>query len=185
MKRVLGPVPLVGLLVGLASAGPVSAGESPPPDGERRISFLVQASDRDVWARVAREFEEARPGVVVDLVEGPNATDLRENLYTASLLSGDPSFDLVYMDVTWTPKFAQWLVPLEGEIPPAEIAALLPQAVEAGRFDGHLYRIPVRTDVGLLFYREDLLEAAGVAPPRTCDELTRAARSLQEPPGLW
>lgn len=185
MKRGLGTVPLLGLLVVLASAGQVSAGESLPPGGERRISFLVQASDRGVWERLARDFEELHPGVVVDLVEGPNATDLRENLYTASLLAGDPSFDLVYMDVTWTPKLADWLVPLEGEISPAELSELLPQAVEAGRFRGHLYRVPVRTDVGLLFYRKDLLQAAGLAPPQTFDDLSRAARRLQSPPGLW
>lgn len=156
-------------------------------DGEkpRTISLLVLASDRDTWVRIAKDFEAAHPGVAVNVVEGPNATDLRENLYTASLLAGDASLDLVYMDVTWTPKFARWLVPLDGEFPPSELAKLLPEAVDAGRFGGRFYRVPVRTDVGVLFYRRDLLESAGLEPPRTFDELTRIARALQEPPGLW
>ena len=163
----------------------VHAEEAPPHPGLHRISFLVLASDRDVWSRIARDFEATRPGVVVDVVEGPNATDLRENLYTASLLAGDASFDLVYMDVTWTPKFARWLVPLDADFPPEELAKLLPAGVEAGRFRGALYRIPVRTDVGVLFYRRDLLAKAGLAPPETFAELTRVARALQSPPGLW
>jgi multiple sugar transport system substrate-binding protein len=146
----------------------------------------VHASERSTWREVADGFTRAS-GVPVDVVEGPNATDLRENLYTASLLAKDDTFDLVYMDVTWTPKLAAagWLVPLDGAVPRAELAALLPVAVDAGRYDGRLYRVPVRTDVGLLYYRKDLLARAGAAPPKTFEELVRIARTLESPPGLW
>ncbi|HKC23730.1 MAG TPA: ABC transporter substrate-binding protein, partial [Thermoanaerobaculia bacterium] len=144
------------------------------------------AGERSVWSEIADLFR-GETGVAVDLVEGPNATDLRENLYATSLMARDDSFDLVYMDVTWTPKLAAagWLVPLDGEIPAAELASLLPVAVEAGRYGGRLYRVPVRTDVGLLYYRKDLLARAGAAPPRTFEELMRAARTLESPPDLW
>jgi multiple sugar transport system substrate-binding protein len=123
----------------------------------------------------------------VDVVEGPNSTDLRENLYTTALLAGDPSIDVVYMDVTWTAKLAAvgWLLPLDDRFPPEETAAFLPAAFEAGRFRGRLYRIPTRVDVGMLYYRRDLLEAAGLEPPRTFAELTHAAKALQDPPRLW
>ncbi len=106
-------------------------------------------------------------------------------MYTAALLAGDDSFDLVYMDVTWTPKFAAWLRPLDGDFGAAGIAKLLPAAVDAGRFEGHLYRIPVRTDVGLVYYRRDLLERARLAPPRTLPELAAIAGRLESPPALW
>jgi multiple sugar transport system substrate-binding protein len=76
-------------------------------------------------------------------------------------------------------------VPLDADFPPEALAKLLPAAVEAGRFRGALYRIPVRTDVGVLFYRRDLLEAAGRPPPETFDDLTGVARALQDPPRLW
>jgi len=122
------------------------------------LSFIVLASERGLWAPIVERFGTAR-GVRVDLIEGPNATDLRENMYTAALLAGDDSLDLVYMDVTWTSKFAAagWLLPLDDVFSPAELHELLPRAVEAGRFRGRLYRLPVRTDVGLLYYRRDLL----------------------------
>ena len=162
--------------------GPARAGSDALPE---RVSFLVLANELPVWSRIARAFEAAHPGVRVELAEGPNATDLRENLVTASLLAGDDSFDLVYMDVTWTSKLAPWLEPLDGALSPAEIAALLPAAVDAGRAGGRLYRVPVRTDVGLLYYRRDLLERSGLAPPRTLGELETIARRLQSPPRLW
>lgn len=174
------------LLFALVALAPPlrSAGELPPAPADR-ISFLVPASELPLWSRVAHAFEAAHPGVRVELVEGPNDTGLRENLYTSALLAGDDSFDLVYMDVTWTPKFAEWLEPLEGRFPAGEIAGLLPVALDAGRFRGHLYRIPVRTDVGLLYYRRDLLERSGISPPRTLPELAASAGRLESPPGLW
>src|SRR5260221_5460676 len=91
------------------------------------------------------------------------------------------------MDVAWASKFAGagWLLPLDDVFTPAELHELLPRAVDAGRFHGKLYRVPVRTDVGLLYYRRDLLRDAGIPAPETFDDLVRAARRLQSPPDRW
>ena len=149
--------------------------------------MLVPANERPFWLPLADRFAKARRGVRVELEEGPVATDLRESLTTSALLSGDGAFDLVYLDVTWTPKLAAagWLLPLDGEIGAEERAAFLPQALAAGFFRGRLYCLPFRTDVGLLYYRADLLEAAGLPPPRTFADLEKAARRLQSPPDRW
>jgi multiple sugar transport system substrate-binding protein len=154
---------------------------------QERLAILVPAAERPYWVPVARAFTAARPNVTVDLIEGPTSADLRENLYTAALLAGDDSLDLVYMDVTWTPKFAAagFLVPLDPHIAASELQALLPAAVQAGRYRGRLYRIPVRTDVGLLYYRRDLLAAAGIDPPETFDDVVESARALGAPPERW
>lgn len=172
-----------GLIAALGCAGPGRGPDSTVP----RVGLLVPPSERPHWDLVARDFMRVHPGIHVDVVEGPQATDLRENLYTASLLARDPSFDLVYMDVTWTSKFAGagWLLPLDESFGVEERSRLLPAALEAGRFEGALYRIPVRTDVGLLYWRRDLLEASGIDPPRTFDDLVAAAHALQSPPHLW
>ncbi len=174
---------LLAILAGVAAG---DAGCGAPRAPEDRLSFLVLASERTVWLPIAESFRASR-GVSVELVEGPNATDLRESLYTAALLAGDESFDLVYMDVTWTSKFASagWLVPLDDLFPDGDLEKLLPSAVAAGRYRGRLYRVPVRTDVGLLYYRRDLLEAAGFVPPRSFTELLDIAGALQSPPELW
>ena len=175
----------VGVLLLLAA--PACARRTGSSSGPARLAMVVAASERDDWVPIARSFEALHPGIRVDLVEGPNATDLRENLYTSALLAGDDTFDLVSMDVTWTPKFAAagWLLPLDSAFSPEETRALLPEDLAAGRYDGRLYRIPVRTDIGLLYYRRDLLERAGLDPPATFGELLRVARRLQSPPGLW
>src|SRR5262249_57889763 len=140
--------------------------------------------ERPFWQAVARGFEAEHPGARVDLVEGPQATDLRENIYTASLLARDPTFDLVYMDVTWTAKFAAagWLLPLDASFPDSEQRRFLPAALAAGLHEGRLYRMPVRTGIGLLYFRRGLLEWAGLQPPRTVDALVHPARPAPPPP---
>ncbi|MGE3840299.1 MAG: ABC transporter substrate-binding protein [Vicinamibacterales bacterium] len=152
-----------------------------------RVALLVPASERQVWEPLALAFEARHPGTHVELVEGPNSTDLRDNLYTTALLAEDDTFDLVLMDVTWTPKYAAagWLLPLERRFPRDEVDALWSAAVDVGRYRGHLYRLPTRTDVGVLFYRRDLLDEAGLAPPETFGDLVRLARELQRPPERW
>ena len=172
-----------GILLTGPACAPSRLAESPKPI----LSLMLPPSERPFWEPIARSFERDHPGLRVDLVEGPQSTDLRENLYTASLLARDPTFDLVYMDVTWTAKFAAagWLVPLDSLLPETELALFLPAALAAGKYKGRLYRVPVRTDLGLLYYRRDLLEAAGHPPPRTFTELEQTARALQSPPEVW
>ena len=151
------------------------------------LRMLVPANERPFWLPLAESFSRTRPGVSLELEEGPVPTDLRESLTTSALLSGDGAFDLVYLDVTWTPKLAAagWLRPLDDDFGEEERAELLPQALEAGVYRGRLYRLPFRTDVGLLYYRADLLAAAGIAPPRTFAQLEETARRLQSPPDRW
>ena len=174
-------------LGGLADARSNLAAARAPVLQSTPLAVLLPGSERPFWEPIARRFEREHPGVRVDLVEGPQSTDLRENIYTASLLARDPTFDLVYMDVTWTAKFAAagWLVPLDSSVAPAEREVFLPAALGAGVYEGRLYRLPVRTDVGLLYFRKDLLRAAGLPPPQTFAELTRAAHRLQSPPSVW
>ena len=170
------------VVVALGAAGCPGARDA----GKPTLRFLVPANERPFWLPLAATFEKEHPGLRVDLAEGPVSTDLRESLTTAALLAGDGSFDLVYLDVTWTPKLAAagWLLPLDAAFPEEARRDFLPQALAAGVFRGHLYRIPFRTDVGLLYYRKDLLDAAGLPPPRTWTELEADARRLQKPPGL-
>jgi trehalose/maltose transport system substrate-binding protein len=172
-----------GLVLALSGCGPAS----PARSRVTTLRLMLPPSERPFWEPIARAFERRHPGARVDLVEGAQDTDLRENLYTASLLARDPTFDLVYGDVTWTPKFAGagWLEPLDDRVSAAERDAFLPAAVEAGVYEGRLYRVPVRTDIGLLYYRTDLLWRARRAPPRTFEELEQAARALQAPPRVW
>ena len=66
----------------------------------------------------------------------------------------------------------------------AELAAFLPSEVDAGRYQNGLYRIPFRSDVGVLFYNKRLLQAGGYQLPadlpKTLAELQTIAKDLQK-----
>ena len=175
------------VVCGALALATVGCAPTRPAAPHATLGLMLPPSERPFWEPIARSFERAHPGCRIDLIEGAQSTDLRENLYTASLLARDPTFDLVYMDVVWTAKFAAagWLLALDDRLTREERASFLPAALAAGEFGDSLYRVPVRTDIGLLYYRRDLLQRAGLPPPQTFAELVHAAQVLQAPPTVW
>jgi multiple sugar transport system substrate-binding protein len=131
------------------------------------------------WAEVIRIFHERQRNIRVDYVSGPWSTDERQNMYIRSFLGGDP-FELVYMDVIWTANFAQrgWLLPLDSWFPLREQEKFLPGDIEASYFKRKIYRVPVRSDVGMLYYRTDLIPQ----PPKTWGEFEHLCRTYSNPP---
>ncbi|MBI5578094.1 MAG: extracellular solute-binding protein [Deltaproteobacteria bacterium] len=147
--------------------------------------FLRMVGPEDVggaWGEVISRFHAQHPDIKVDYISGPWSTDERQNMYIRSFLGGD-AFELVYMDVAWTAKFAAqgWLLPLDKWFPPEKREAFLPADIEAGFYGDHFYRVPVRTDVGVLYYRKDLMPY----PPRTWEEFEAVCRQYADPPGRY
>ena len=146
------------------------------------IKVLMQALEAAQWEPLEAAFEAQNPDIDLEIVEGPNATNLVEDLYTSSFLLGDSPYDLVYMDIVWTPKFAAagWLADLSDRISEEELGQFLAGDVNGGRYNGQLYRIPFRSDAGMLYYRQDLLAEAGYQPPQTTQELMAISQDLQD-----
>ena len=147
-----------------------------------KISVLMQALEAAQWQTLVKEFNQKNPDIRLEIIEGPNATNLVEDLYTSSFLLGNSPYDLVYMDIVWVPKFAAagWLTPLSERISSSELAQFLSGDVNGGIYQGKLYRMPFRSDAGMLYYRQDLLEKAGYEEPETFDELIEVAQKLQQ-----
>lgn len=147
------------------------------------LNLLMTAPDAQPWKQgIIKDFEAQNPGIRINIIEGPNATNLLEDLYTSAFILGESPYDLINMDVIWTPKFAAagWLLDLTDKISKEELAAFSPKDVEGGRYEDRLYRIPVRSDAGMLYYRKDLLEEAGFQPPETFEDLMKISKALQQ-----
>jgi multiple sugar transport system substrate-binding protein len=147
------------------------------------LNLLMTTPDAQPWKQgLIADFEKKHPNIRINLIEGPNAANPIEDLYTSSFLLGDSPYDMVNMDVVWTPKFAAagWLLDLSSRITSEQLAAFSPRDVEAGRYEGKLYRIPIRSDLGMLYYRKDLLEAAGLQPPETFGDLIAISQTLKK-----
>ncbi|MGE5256937.1 MAG: extracellular solute-binding protein [Hyphomicrobiales bacterium] len=131
------------------------------------------------WGEVINRFHARHPDIRIDYISGPWSTDERQNMYIRSFLGGD-AVELVYMDVIWTAKFAArgWLLPLDRWFTAEKRQAFLRGDIEAGFYGGHFYRVPVRTDVGMLYYRKDLVPD----PPRTWEQFEATCREYSAPP---
>src|SRR4028118_2335533 len=146
------------------------------------ITMMTQGQDLANWKPFLQEFEDKNPDIRLNLAEGPFDTNLQENLLTSAFLLGDSPYDVLNMDIVWVPKFAAagWLMDLTDRISPEQLAKFVQGNIEGGQYQGKLYRIPTNSDAGVLYYRTDLLEQAGVKPPETFQEMVQIAQTLQK-----
>ncbi|NEO15770.1 MAG: ABC transporter substrate-binding protein [Moorea sp. SIO3F7] len=148
-----------------------------------KLTLLMGAGEFFDWQELlVKNFELENPDIQIELIEGPLNSDLTEDLYTSAFILGDSPYDLINMDVIWTPKFAAagWLLDLSDRVSKDYLKEFLDKAVDSGRYQGKLYRIPFRSDGGMLYYRQDLLEQARFQAPKTFEQLVTISQQLQE-----
>lgn len=172
MWRMRHAAPLTLLLVAFVTAA------CGPDDALPRLTFSGSAlgAEGDVVRRQLARFANEHPGVRVDLQVTPDSADQRHQLYVQWLNARAESPDVLQLDVIWVAEFAAagWVLPLDRFAPDAD--DFVPAAIEAARWNGSLYALPWFVDVGLLYWRTDLLDHA----PRSLAELRREAHRLRD-----
>jgi multiple sugar transport system substrate-binding protein len=126
-----------------------------------------------VLRRQLADFMRQRPDIQVVQRNTPDAADQRHQLYVQWLNAHAGEPDILQLDAIWTPEFAaaEWILPLERFRPPVD--SFFPATITANTWDGKLFALPWFVDVGMLYWRTDLMPA----PPATLDELDRIAEA--------
>jgi multiple sugar transport system substrate-binding protein len=154
--------------------------------GGRAVTLVLKHArilgPTDPFPSLLGEFEAAHPGVRVRAEALPWTSDEQHQFYVINLEGRSPGFDVMMLDVIWVPEFARagWLLDLTSRLRPGELAPNFPSTVEAATFDGRVWALPWNMNVGLLYYRSDLLGKYGLAPPETFDELIEQVRRVRE-----
>ena len=133
--------------------------------------------------RQVEAFNAQNTGIQINYQEqGANTTDLHDKFVTVATAQ-DSTVDIISMDVPFVPEFAAagWTLPVEDLLPENERAEFFSGTIEGATYDGQLYAVPWFNNGPGLFYRKDLLDEAGIEPPKTYDELVSAARELATP----
>ena len=121
--------------------------------------------------RLIAEFEARHPGVHVQAEALPWNSDEQRQFFVINLEGDSPGFDVMMLDVIWVPEFARagWLLDLTAKLAPDELAAFFPSTVEAATYGGRVWGMPWNMNVGLLYYRRDLLDKYGLSAARDVD----------------
>lgn len=146
------------------------------------IKTLIRADEAQQLQPLVTKFNQQHEDIKFQIIEAPSDSNQVEDLYTSSFLLGNSPYDLVYMDIVWTPKFAAagWLQDVGDRLTATEFQQYLEGDIAGGMYENKLYRVPFRSDAGMLYYRQDLLEQAGYAPPETFKELLEISQNLQQ-----
>lgn len=151
------------------------------------LRLAVPSDERASWEPLAEQFQAQHENVEIDLQVGIGSDALKRQ-YIDSFQPENPEnttlYDLVYIDTIWLPEFVEngWLKDLSTDFPDREALVeegFLKDEVDSGFYNGKLYRIPFRTDAGILYYRRDLLEQIDHDPPDTFTELIESVKLLQ------
>ena len=149
--------------------------------GPAVVTFPISAlgAEGQVLVRQLSRFMKDHPGIKVVQRVTPDAADQKHQLYVQWLNAGASDPDILQLDVIWTPEFAAagWILPLDRFLP--DTAAFFPSTIAANRWQDSLYALPWFADVGMLYWRTDLMGA----PPATFDDLVRQARRAQQKGG--
>lgn len=140
------------------------------------FSGSVVGREADVIRRQLQRFQQANPSITVALRATPDAAGQRHQLYVQWLNARADDPDVLQLDVVWTPEFAAagWIADL-GRFHP-QVDRFFDTAVAAHRWNGALYALPWFIDVGMLYWRTDLVPR----PPRDLDDLAQLARRAQD-----
>lgn len=169
---------------------PAEAPAEAPPAAEKPFAGteLTLASMTDQYIAAFRYlipiFEE-ETGIKIILDE-LGYTDLYAKL-TADFVGNTGNYDLMTVDIVWSGEYAAngYTLPLDDlmERDKDELALddILPVAWTLGEWEGKHWAYPLAGYANVLNYRKDVLEAAGLEPPKTQEELLDYARQLTDP----
>ena len=142
----------------------------------------------DVMRKILDVYQAKNTGVKVEVEIGGATSDAQQQYLNTVLAAKDATLDVVLIDVIRPAQWAaaQWAEPLDsylGADKDAVMAKYLPAYREANIIGGKVMALPYFADVQLLYYRKDLLEKHGVAPPKTWADLQAGAEKIQKAEG--
>ena len=193
MKQVLGAAAVAAFLLTVPAVQAqqpfADVGKQPP------ITILVNSSPWYGGFEKTVELYEKQTGNKVKLDTTPYGGMLEK---ARNAVRGDKSpYDLINLDTQWTIEFYEggFLTPLKDIDPAFDLPKEVLTYGDSGYWNaakrwrtpngGKLMAWSPNGNVDLFLYREDLLKAAGIAPPKTWEDVLASCAKLQDPPRMY
>ena len=118
-------------------------------------------------------------GIRVSLLPSPESARQKLVLWRELLATGAAGPDVYGLDVIWPGMLSEYFIDLRPYFA-SEVSRQFPAIASRYTVDNKLVAVAYRPDIGLLYYRTDLLRQYGYRePPKTWDELERMAARIQ------
>lgn len=130
-----------------------------------------------IMTAIFNQFEKENLGIKINYIKQSHQ-DYRERLQTAIASGNGP--DIFRFHASWTPMLKSELAIMPASIFSASEfkQTFFPVASEQLALGGQLIGVPLMHDGLMLYYNQDIFEAAGVEPPATWPELRTLAGQL-------
>lgn len=164
-------------------SGSGGGGDSTALEGKGPITFATGKDTSGNLQNQVNAWNSQHPDETVKVIELPEQADAQRQQMVQAALNKQDTYSILNLDVVWTAEFAanRWVLELpKDQFPSLEKA--IPATVKTAEYRDKLYAVPVTSDGGLLYYRKDLLDKAGVKPPSTWDEMKAACDKVKALP---
>ncbi len=152
--------------------------------GKDKIEITIAAGTVGQELEIAKEgaerYMDKHPDVKINFFTSPKLNDDRFSLYKQRLWSKDPKIDIYQIDVIWPGDLAEHFVDLREYVSAETIDKHFATIIENNTVNNKLVAMPWFADVGLLYYRKDLLNKYGFNPPTTWRQLETITRTIKQ-----
>ena len=134
---------------------------------------VIEGGDTTAMKAVVDSYAAAHPGIKINLQSYPFAQFFQ--VAELRLRSKDKGVDLVYVDAPLVASYASR--GFLSDVGSVDTSTLVQTSVDAGKYGGKQYALPINNSAQVLFYNKALFKAAGITPP---DGLTAGQSASQK-----
>ncbi len=137
----------------------------------------------DLMRKLFDEYQKANPNVKIEIETGGATSELQRQYLSTVLNAKDSAIDIYLIDIVNPAQYmgAGWLEPLDAYVGgPNAMKPYLPVYSQANIVGGKVAAMPAFADAMFMYYRKDLLDKYGIKEPKTWDELSAAAKKIQD-----
>lgn len=149
------------VIVSLTGCGSGTKIASPSAAAPIEIKWATQADTTPATQQLIDEFNKSQSKYKVKWVQMTNDSGQMHDQFLTSLSSGSSEYDVLSMDVVWAGEFAGagYLSPLDKNMNADGLKKTDYNAgsMSAGNFMGKQYALPLFPDLGLLYFRSDIV----------------------------
>lgn len=188
LRKALALVATAGLAMTMAACGGSDSGSKASKDDTNwddhgPITYVQGKDFSNFVQKRIDKWNKEHPDEKVTLIElSDKADEQRQSMVNNATTKGSAGYDVISMDIVWTAEFAANQYVRELPKDKFDTSKYLTSAVDGATYFDKLYAFPQNSDGALLYYRKDLLDKAGLQPPKTWDEMKAACKKIQGMP---